>query len=110
MKGIEIITELTHFQWPGIVNLGKLGFKYVVDELYSIILGKCKAEVPSISLSQHSLPKIRITVLSDDDNTGTFCVFQMWIGMYEVDHCIFTLLKQQRERREKFRPEWGFEP
>ena len=49
-----------------------MGFKYVVDELYGIILGKCKAEVPSISLSQHGLPKIRIIVLSDDDNTGTF--------------------------------------
>ena len=101
---------MTHFQWPGIVNLGKLGFEYVVDELYGIILGKCEAEVPSISLSQHSLPKIRITVLSDDDNTGTFCVFQMWIGMNEVDHCNFRLLKQQRQRREKFRPKRGFEP
>ena len=30
--------------------------------------------------------------------------------MNEYDHGILALLKQQRERPEKFKPEWGFEP
>ena len=30
--------------------------------------------------------------------------------MNEFDHTIFVLLMQWRERPEKFRPEWGFEP
>ena len=34
----------------------------------------------------------------------------MWIGTNEFDHGILALLKQQQERPEKFKPEWGFEP
>ena len=98
MKGVEIITELPHFQWPGIVIVGKLGFKSVVDE-FGIILVRCKVEVPSMSLFQHSLTKIRMIVSLDDDNTGIFCVFQMCIGMNEVDHCIFGLLLKAAMRK-----------
>ena len=39
-----------------------------------------------------------------------FYVFEMWIGMNEFDHRILALLKQQRERPEKFKPDWGFKP
>ena len=39
-----------------------------------------------------------------------FHVFEMRIGRTEFDHRILALLKQQRERPEKFRPERGFEP
>ena len=37
-------------------------------------------------------------LFTDDDNTGIFHVFEMWIGMNELDHHILALLKQQRER------------
>ena len=36
-------------------------------------------------------------------------VFEMQSGMNEFDHRILALLKQQRERPEKFRPERRFE-
>ena len=39
-----------------------------------------------------------------DDNTGISYVFEMRIGMNDFDHRILALLKQQRERPEKFRP------
>ena len=39
-----------------------------------------------------------------------FEVFEMQIGMNEFGHHILALLKQQRERPEKIRPEWGFKP
>ena len=37
-------------------------------------------------------------------------VFEMRCGMNEFDHRILALLKQQRERPKKFRPERGFKP
>ena len=36
-------------------------------------------------------------------------VFEMWCGMNEFDHHILSLLKQQPERSEKFKPKQGFE-
>ena len=30
-----------------------------------------------------------VDVEIDDDDTGIFHVFEMWIGMNEFDHCIF---------------------
>ena len=51
-----------------------------------------------------------VDVEMDDDNTRSSHVFQMRIGMNEFDRSILTLLKQQRERPEKFKPERGFEP
>ena len=40
-----------------------------------------------------------------DDNTGILHVFELQIGMNEFDHHSFLLLlKQQREKLEKFRP------
>ena len=40
-----------------------------------------------------------------DDNTGIFHAFELRLGMNEFDHRSFILLlKQQRERLEKFRP------
>ena len=45
-----------------------------------------------------------------DDNTGISHVFELRIGMTEFDHRSFlSLLKQQQESLEKFRPERGFE-
>ena len=43
-----------------------------------------------------------------DDDTEIFHVSEMRIGMNEFDHLILSLLKQQQEGPEKFRPEWGF--
>ena len=51
-----------------------------------------------------------VDVEIDDDNTGIFHVFGMRIGMNEFHHRILALLKQQRERSEKFRAERGFKP
>ena len=45
-----------------------------------------------------------------DDNRGIFHVFEMQIKMSKFDHQNVTLLKQQWESPEKFRPEWGFKP
>ena len=46
-----------------------------------------------------------------NDNTGIFHLFELRIGMNEFDHRSFlSLLKQQRERPEKFRPQRIFEP
>ena len=45
-----------------------------------------------------------------DDNTEIFHVFELWIGMNELDHGILVVPKQQREWSEKFRPEQGFWP
>ena len=52
-----------------------------------------------------------VVVEIDDDNYITiFHVFEMWIGMNEFDHSILAVFKHQRERPEKFRPEWAFDP
>ena len=46
-------------------------------------------------------------VTTDDDDKGIFHVFELRIRMNEFDHRSFlSLLKQQRERPEKFRPEF----
>ena len=43
-----------------------------------------------------------VDVEIDDDNTRTSHVFEMRIGMNEFDHLILALLKQEREKPEKF--------
>ena len=76
----------------------------------------CQYEHPSKNLSyapdedHFTLRLFNKQQVNDDiDNTGIFLVFEMQIGMDEFDHRILALLKQQRQRPEKFRPERGFE-
>ena len=41
------------------------------------------------------------------DDSTRILIFEMWSGMNEFDHRILALVKQQREKPETFRPEWG---